>query len=184
MERRRFSLLDAMALIAATAVGLGLVRGYFLGLNTWRPQIFTTWEPMVAMYYRVTGFGPLLAAWSLAIIGLQLIPPRLSFRHLARSPGFAASLASGFGIVFCFAINGVERLVLWVRGRPVLPLDFAVNAMAETVVIAIASAWISLAAGGRRRRRRGRDWRDGLALAVAWAWMILYAAQRLTAALR
>ena len=184
MERRRFSLLDAMALVATTAFGLGLVRGHFLDLNARQPQILSTWLPMVAMFHRVTGFGPLLAAWSLAMIGLHLIPPRPSFRRLARSPGFAASLASGLGIVLCFATNGVERLYPWVRGLPAPPIDYVVNAMPMTVAVAIASAWISIAAGGRWRRRRGPDWRERLALAVGWAWILLYTAQRITVTFR
>jgi hypothetical protein len=184
MERRRFSLLDAMILIAATAVGLGLVRVTFSNLATWMPQVFTKWPPMMAMHYRVTGFGPLLASSSVAMIWLHLIPPRPSFRQLARSPGFAASLASGLGIVLCFATNGVEQLVLWVRGMPVVPLYLTVNGMPMTVVIAIASAWVSITAGRRWRRRRGLDWRERLALAVAWAWILLYAAQRITVVLR
>ena len=184
MERRRFSLLDAMALIAATALGLGLVRAHFLDLNANRPEIFASWPPITAMHYRVTGFGPLLAAWSLAMIGLHLIPPRPSFRHLARSPGFAASLASGFAIALCIGTNSAVRLAHWAQGIPVMPLDFVLDDLPGAVPIAIASAWISIAAGRRWRRRRGRDWRELLGLTVAWAWILLYATLALILACR
>jgi hypothetical protein len=177
MKRRRFSLRDAMALVAATAVGLGLIRADFQEVNARMPQMFTSWPPMAAMPWRVNGFGLLLGCWTLAAIGLQLIPPRPAFRKLARLPGFAASMAGGSGIIFWHATNSLEQFITWERGGPVLSLIDKVILLPIFVVMAMISAWISIAAGERWGRRRDRDWREPLALAVAWAWILLFTAQ-------
>jgi hypothetical protein len=89
---RRCTTLDAMVLIAATAIGFALARTYSLAvLNNelksypWIPRILLTiWVYLLAAL-------PVVALWSMAVFVLNLRRPRLPLRQLTRQPGFVAT---------------------------------------------------------------------------------------------
>ena len=96
--RRRFTLLDGMILVAATAVG-------YAGVHAFASQIME--EDLSSILRETVSKGrfrdlaailllcalPVLAAWTLALIPLRLLKPRPSFRRLGRQPGLMAGLS-------------------------------------------------------------------------------------------
>jgi hypothetical protein len=94
---RKFLLSDAIVLVAATAVGLDLVKPFSAAMTPVR------WTPPFPFGSRFLGWiegvwvGLVLAshfavAWTLAILGLRLRRPRAPWRRLVRQPGLVAGL--------------------------------------------------------------------------------------------
>ncbi|MGO9465028.1 MAG: hypothetical protein ACLQIB_12215 [Isosphaeraceae bacterium] len=95
---RKFTLLDAMILVAATAAGLALLRmllaegrfslgAIFVGRFTSRVLGGIEWA------------YPFLMMWTFALVILGLRPPRPPIRRLARQPGMAACSAASLILV-------------------------------------------------------------------------------------
>ncbi len=96
-ERRRLTIFDAMTIIAATAVGLALIRyshmGYFAGEQAPQPgrPIFHTVRSIGTV---IDGTLPLLYALCAAVVA-SIFRRACSWRDaLSRSPGRAASFAA------------------------------------------------------------------------------------------
>jgi hypothetical protein len=91
---RRFTLIDAMVLIAATALALVPIRyGDSFGLLESIPSTSALeWLSFFAYgsYWILT---PLLVAWSLALWALRFRQPRPRLRRLFRQPGMTATTA-------------------------------------------------------------------------------------------
>ena len=81
---RRFSVLDAMILIAATAFGLAFSRAYFREYFQARHNQELHWLrwAIVAGALRSIVYLPVLASWSLALVILRLRIPRPRRRRL------------------------------------------------------------------------------------------------------
>ncbi len=108
--RRRFRLLDAMILVAATAVGCGAMQLIgraakcsplewclgLLGLGSFH-DFSSHCEKILAFSFLTI---PLVAAVSLSLIPIRLFGARPRFRRLARQPGFVASYASLTTVAF------------------------------------------------------------------------------------
>ena len=111
---RRFTLLDAMVLVAATAAGLAVglstrsepfhFRGGATPFGEWpslEPVDFSggllQWKTYRETHMLLTGIAyqamPLTFPWTLAVLALRLRRPRPSLRRLAHQPGFAACVA-------------------------------------------------------------------------------------------
>jgi len=108
---RKFNLLDAMILIAATAAGLALLRTFlasgrfFLGSPFQRRFESCVLSGIEAAY-------PFLVMWTLALVILRLRQPRPRIRRLIRQPGMAAcSVASMMLIVQLLGIVPFE--IVW-----------------------------------------------------------------------
>jgi hypothetical protein len=97
---RRFTMMDAMLLVAATAIGLGLVREFDRDFTSFiRDTYYQGWESQfgkaVGMILRVIALTlPCALAWTVATLALRLRPPRPPWRRLMRQPGFVACLAA------------------------------------------------------------------------------------------
>src|SRR5262245_56288847 len=78
---RTLALIDAIALIAATAVALAIARAAQPGLRGLYGSTVWMWINLS------TPFGIL---WMLSILGLRSLPPRPPLRRLARRPGMVA----------------------------------------------------------------------------------------------
>ncbi len=91
-DRRRFTITDAMVLIAATALGMAWMRVvYEDGLGP-RPPNYVRWilhGPSTCLVYGL----------ALALIVLRLRRPRPRRRRLVIQPGFVASVASLAGLL-------------------------------------------------------------------------------------
>src|SRR5215210_5625913 len=78
--RRRFTLFDAMILVAATAVGFALLRDHLSWLYEdlplridYRPTSDRSWHSGSKWSYcALLGTWPLPAAWTIAVLGLNL----------------------------------------------------------------------------------------------------------------
>src|SRR5687768_4597770 len=81
---RRFTMMDAMILVAASAVAFVIVRPVVDG------PLMLRHEPGWARY--LAGFVGGLVAWTPAVLFLRLRNPRPTIRRLSRRPGFAASV--------------------------------------------------------------------------------------------
>lgn len=171
---RRFTIIDAMILVAASAVAFVVVRPIINGRLQGQPW----WASYLAA---VMGF---LVAWTPTVLILRSRRPRPPLRRLTRQPGFAAGLA-GTSVVLLGALAiGLLALVRFARrgmavraGLPLRPPNSAwwlgvVLHFGAVVGPAVIGAWLLLAFSGRRRPSGG--WLDLLGRALGTAWIILF----------
>jgi hypothetical protein len=190
-QSRRCTLLDVMALIAATAIGFYLVRTYSLNvLNSdlthypFIPRLLLTiWAAILAVL-------PVPALWSIALLGLRLRRPRPDLRRLVRQPGFVA--AGAVTLVAAVRMAGFLVLIARTFGRTTLGALYDVWAMsffrgpingatlynsayfASSAIgtsMAVAAVWLLLAASGRWRSEPG--WLDGLGRVLGTFWIAI-----------
>lgn len=166
---RRFTLLDVMIIVAATAAGLAVIRWSLpdtmqqMGIG---PSSRFRWPRIV----HVIGFGaigtsPLAAFWSLALVAMRLRQPRPSWRRLRVRPGLVAGVAAAIGSVFGALI--------------VLPYYFHNQPRGEWALLAcypmgyaVAGAWAALILAGRWRPTP--DWFDRIGRALGVYWIALF----------
>ncbi len=185
-NRRRFTVLDGMALIGATAVGFGLTRLIFGDLIR-ESQLgpMATWDKAAVMQLAVVGMAmatPTLACLSAAMAMLSMGGPRRSRRRLARRPGFAAAIgaAASFAlglpyilglILVVTGFQGSESIPSWdeLRGG-LLQVMYYGHGVPGLVVVA---CWA--VQGSIGQWRPSRDWLDrtGRALGVVWIALLV-----------
>jgi hypothetical protein len=193
-QNRRCTLLDVMALVAATAIGLSLTRTYSLeALNNnlehypFIPRILLTiWEAILAVL-------PVPAMWSIALFGLRLRRPHPPLRWLVRQPGFVA--AGAVTLVGAIRLAGFLALIARTLGNHVYTLGALFDAFAMTVSYrgpvnvatvyntayfassafgtstAVATAWLLLAVSGRWRSEP--VWLDRLGRGLGTFWIVI-----------
>ena len=195
-HRRRFTLLDAMVLIAATAVGFSLARTYSLAVlnNELRPYPFIP-RVLLTVWVYILAAIPVTAMWSIAVFGLCLRRPRRPLRQLARQPGFVANGA--VTLVSLVRLGGFLTLMARTIGNRFYTLSLGVSdafsvtvsypgpvntatvynsayfaSTAFGISTAVAAVWLLLAVS--RRWRSQPDWLDrlGRALGVYWVAVI------------
>jgi hypothetical protein len=116
VSTRAFRISDMIVLIAATAIGLGLLR--FMAANG---CLFRT-ESIVPEYtYRAQcGYEllfPFLWAWTLAFLMLRLRRPRPRLQRLARQPGMAACSAAALALAVPMLAIVISEVMWSVRSR-------------------------------------------------------------------
>ena len=191
---RRFLLSDAIVLVAATAVGLFVLRPYYAVTSL-------DWTPPEATAPRFSGWvrciwnclvlaSPIVMAWTLAILGLRLRTPRPLWRRLLRQPGFVAGLMAavvlavrllGFATM-CVRVFGQPKFwIVSVRrtggggafpGQPSWNLSFEVDHFLGTMAlvgVSVAASWLFLLASGRWKPERG--WIDRAGRMLGWFWI-------------
>lgn len=180
---RRFTLMDAMILVAASALSSMIVRWLFAS----EPRSFrATWVRYLVML--IAG----LATWTPTALFLKLRAPRPRRSRLSRQPDFVASLAAtsilALGVLayVILAIVRAAREGLLARMQrqtrmplPARPPDpywwmFIVIQIGAVVGVAVIGAWVVLAISGRRRPSRG--WLDLLGRGVGAAWIFVFVA--------
>ena len=171
--RRRFTLLDVMILVAATAVGIAAARGY-LGAEG-RACVWTnpSWD-----FYRVriAAAAPCLTAWGLALLGLRLGTPRRRLRRLIWQPGFSACLAEMVGVASALLRSALPPYQMMTQDQQDIWILMLVVKLAPSVVPAIATTWLLILLGGRWRRRS--DWIDGAGRMLGLAWFVMFLASQ------
>src|SRR5262249_25636542 len=102
--RRDFTLVDAMALVAATAAGMAWIRTNY----DW-PFFFQTWWSFSSKGFVLqTGshtirfLWPFLLAWTLTVLILRFRCPRPHRRLLTRQPGLVACCAATLATALIF----------------------------------------------------------------------------------
>jgi len=151
--RRRFTILDAMVMAAATAVGLAYFRALLPG-GWWR----ASW--VVSPALRALGiaedlYWSLATPWMIAITALRLRRPRPSPRRLVRQPGVMACCAALMAM-----IPALTHVALYATFRPSYSwsINMVLSCTYELAVSAVAGAWLTLAISGRWRPEP--DWVD------------------------
>ena len=167
---RRFTLRDAIALVAAVALGLAWVQAYQRSMAAATGGV-AGWFSVPIRYFGP--IAPFLATLAVCLFGLRLLPPRPPRRQLARSPGFAALASSLLGLIITAATVAITTLV---RRSSTLYLFFITMRTINYSAPVIAGAWLALALSGRSWRRTERDWIEFLAIAVGVGWLLLFLA--------
>ena len=115
---RRFNLIDAMALVAATAVGLMLVRS--LGLQfDWKviffglPEGQSVFNALRSGYTGVLALTPILTLWTITLLVLRLRSPCPAARTLTRQPGFVCAIAVALTIAVGVANLAIATVITW-----------------------------------------------------------------------
>jgi hypothetical protein len=195
---RRFTLLDAMVLLAATAVGLTMAVDY--GETSLEENIlfrYGTGEDD-RPYFPVRPWGgwtiakllycspraaqilpPFLVAWSAALLVLRMVRPRPEVRGLFTQPGVTACVvslaASAIGIT-ARVLKNYYRCVMTAWGEidsPFYMLDCAFPIVASYAAFGVVVTWGILGAG--RRLDAEPTWIDrfGRAIGVLWVVVVL-----------
>ncbi len=184
--RRRFTLLDAVALIAATGLGLAWGRTEWMealgeGLANELPSPKATLELLLVALLLLV---PCAATWSATLVGLRLRSPRPPRRHLTRQPGLIACLMATitFLMVILMAIIGLT--ILFAPNYGPRPIEFFKEFVLELfqvlgslefflmsiplVGMGVLTSWLTLVVG--RRCRPEPSWIDrlGRVLGVYW----------------
>jgi hypothetical protein len=181
---RRFGIGDALLLLAATAIGLAVMR-------TMGNPLRLVWEPgsasVLSQFLFITRTfptiaAPLLLVWSAAMIVLRLRKPRPNRRRLWSQPGLLACVAAISPFVWTAAILAAAHLAhqarVSLRASP-QPGDalFVLNGEQYVQIVmgeythatpAILLVWFAAWCYGSLRPERSWIDRAGRALAAAW----------------
>ena len=181
-EVRRFTIVDGMILVAATAVGLVGARS-----NVIEGRDSLSWDPTWWSYGNleagIVSFAvviPPAAAWTAAVVILRLRSPRPRGRRLARQPGMVAACSAMGAMAVVVALNamfaGLYRLVRGASiasGNGVLGWCLVYSLILPSILgFVVAASWATLAVGRRWRAEPGWIDRLGRALGVFWIAMI------------
>lgn len=178
---RRFTLLDGMILIAATAAGIACSRGLWLVLVVEEVSMPTSTAAALELgVYVLLAILPLLPIWTAAIFFLRLRRPRPNLRRLSRQPGFVACLAVVSTLGLFLVIGNAIFLVNWgaTGFGTFAPLEL-LGEVAEFLIICLPliiqtgvfCAWVTLAVS--RRWRSERSWIDRAGRLLGVAWLVL-----------
>ena len=181
--RRRFRLLDAMVLVAATAIGCGLMQAiaraarrspYELYAKLVRPAL---WYDLMANSGKILVLTlltmPLVAMVTLALIPIRLVGTPPQFRRVARQPGLMASCASCVAIAYLGLPVVVVALAAgagWHGVSRMLADQQQIYFATMHGGLAVLVSWMTLFAGGRWHAER--SWIDRLGRAVGLCWIV------------
>ena len=176
--RRRFTLLDGMILLAATAVGYAGVHGLELFMDD-GDFVSRTTEAWIRRQYVNLALLlelvvlPFLMTWTVAVVPLRLLKPRPKFRHMARQPGLMACLVVTMSIgllAVVVAIGCVSRS--WRNiGFDTIVMIMGFELLPAALGLAVLAAWTTLLLG--RRWRAEPSWIDRMGRMLGVAWIVL-----------
>jgi hypothetical protein len=181
---RRFGILDALMLIAFTALGLAWCKAS--GVSPWQETSRSPFDEDNLNSTYVLSFAVLchflsllLVAWTFVFPLLRFRKPRPSFRRLGRSPGTAACLT----VLIVLAVSFVVTLAWWISRSYVWgsvgnddPGLFEVcyedvKNLCVQAGPAIIAIWSIL--GVIRKIRLERDWVEVFGFILALGWILL-----------
>jgi hypothetical protein len=172
---RRFTLAEAMLLVAATAPGLVLLRiAAGLGLFTDDPRSEAPPSRQFIEHLSVFG-GCILFPLALAVLVLSLRDRRPVRRDVIQGSGFVARVA-----VAISAILPVARFLVRVGTAPAadisnaLPLNFnnMFGSLEKDACLMIVGAWLALAVTGRWQL--GPSWTSRLGCVIGVCFVLMY----------
>jgi hypothetical protein len=167
---RRFTVRDAMILIAAAAVG---VLGYRVNDATMVERGFAWGDERTILGWMILG-GPGLAALTAGLVVVRLISPRPSRVELFRQPGFVAT---------CVALALSARrfldasLSFWLIEYDDWFLAMEWDEAIREATLGIVTAWTVMALAGCFKAEGG--WIDRASRALAMLWVVAGIASRL-----
>ena len=166
--RRRITLLDLLMLIAATAVGLTLLRISIKGMQ----DLPLARSAGALAASRITAgqtyASCFLAPWSLALLALDLRGSRTSLQRAERGPGFIACAAATTGV----ALYLVACSIQFAMGRLSLSpaaLWRITSAFVNSAALMVAGAWLSLVLDSRWRAET--NWIGWAGRVVGFGWI-------------
>jgi hypothetical protein len=170
--RRKLTLFDLLTLIAATAVGLALLR---VSIDGMEDRVMAK-SPGTLIQSRITACRTyascFLAPWSVAILVLKLRTPRASSQRMEREPGFIACVAANSGV----ALYVILCLIQFAMGK-LLFTPFAISRITWSLVnyaaLMVTGAWLSLVLDSRWRSET--DWVGvaGRIVGISWIGVFL-----------
>jgi hypothetical protein len=188
---RGFHLLDAMTLVAATAVGIAGGWADFRDrwMNFLLPTSYWDWFaeerrhwPTLACTRVVTDgielLCPCLAAWTIAWLVLRFRRPRAPRRRLLLQPGAVACAAATCALGLS-ALGGLSfrPVLFYLRGYPFsIGMDRVFDALrlaysqVDRIAFAVLASWACLSLARRFRPRP--DWIDRGGCVLGCAWII------------
>jgi hypothetical protein len=177
-RRRRFTLIDCFALVAAAAVGSKWTHAFqqsMADFGGWNGRVVSVIFPLTT--YCAGALAPFLVSLMLAATGLRFLQPRPSYRRLLRSSAFVICASAILGIAITaltILLNELPRSPGQVRASLFL-FRMTVRVIDYSSPV-IAGACLSRALFGRWCRRHDRDWIDAFAeiLAVMWVSFSLF----------
>ncbi len=172
---RRFSLLDAMILVAACALGamsirptIDLCEEHWFGTNEILPSFINAILHGVTVLVSV--LPPWLASFSVAFVVLRFRQPRPHWRRLLRQPGTTACLA----VIPILAIGAsLASLSLALVGPPWYGSLYSTTLVPilDPPATAVVAVWTLQALAGRWKAES--SWIDRLGRAIGWGWVFL-----------
>jgi hypothetical protein len=162
-ETRRPGILDAMILVAATGLGLALLRATLA--RSWFASFpKETRFAQIGIYTAV----PILVVWTPTLLVLRLRHPRPRWRRLGSQPGMVGSSAAT--LVLCLGLLPLIPPDEWLLMS--LPFDPRASFFYRGYPgYGVAGAWVILALCERWRAEA--SWLDRLGRAVGWGWIIV-----------
>ncbi len=168
-------MLDAVLLIAATAVGLAQLRTTLAS----PPPGSMTWPLTMRLYFQFAVAAPLMLSWTAAVAVACLVSPRPHGHLLGRRPGVVAALVgSSWGVLTlaftCLSnwkhlglghIFGPNGVFLWINVHYSVP----------PVVI---GAWVTLKLAGVWES--DASWTDRGGRWLGFYWIFMYVAMWIT----
>lgn len=162
---RRFTILDAMLLVAAVASGIAVERATDYDLHARLVRGRTRGGEIVAVLdYAQSKYLPFAMTGTIALMASRLIPPRASFPRLARQPGAVACFVATLTISILAA--WVASVHLFRPGRYHRP--FGLWGYCLYVSFAVISGWSCLALSGRWRAEPSWVDRAGRLIGMVW----------------
>lgn len=177
---RRFTILDAMLLVAAAACGIAVERATDYDLNARLVRAGTLGGHIVAhLDYAQSKYLPFAVTGTIALMVARLVPPRASFPRLSRQPGAVA----------CFvATLTISILAAWVVSvhffKPArYHRPFSLWLYSLYVSFAVIGGWSSLALSGRWRAEPSWVDRVGRFMGIIWigTLIVVFSREYLTA---
>jgi hypothetical protein len=160
--RRRFTIVDAMVLVAATALGVACFQLW----PEW--YLSTAGRSVAATLKEAVGYwGPMIGAtialpWSVALLALRFRRPQPPLRLLVCQPGTVAAFAAAFGVPLIlvdskYAMGGAFMFAFTAAARVGPLVGFG------WIVLALSGAW-----------RSEPDWIDRTGRVVDIFWIAIY----------
>lgn len=180
---RRFGLVDAMILVAATSIGLAWgrhdlvatvqAREVPLGFRSHNRNLTRPVEFADRMATFINGTSRLLACWTLSALIVRLRAPRVRRGRLLCQPGTLA-VATATAYAVAVAVSFALAFLIRAKYKPTWS-DYAAQAVdVHETARAITAAWIILALSGRWRPEP--TWADRLGCLIGLSWIALAAA--------
>lgn len=170
---RRFTLLDGMVLIAATAMAAAWIRAFHLSNTFLATRVGG--ENLHIAYIKKYGYlsTPILTTWTLALLALRALRPRPHPGRLAESLGFSSCCAAALAmvVVAATALGAHAGISTSSVGSSIYFLTIRIIFYAGMTV---AGAWLQLALLGLWRLPARRDWIEDLGILLGACWLVLF----------
>lgn len=174
--RRRPTLMDAMILVAATALGMALSRPLLHWLSVpWevhnlRSGSFAFWAFVVRTWFTVA--APFLLSWTFALSVLRGIDRER--RRAFRRGSLAVPVTTGLVLVVA-AISALitesSRSSWHTQSFPDNYAFHALRQFGELNGLAVGAVWLTSMCGGRCRRHARPDWIEWMARLLGALWI-------------